>query len=180
MLTLLPFVCSHKFAVSFFILIIFAKLQITGYKRNTFQGWIHWCGKFQMAHLKQSWQYWHSCITESLWKPWFVFFVNKIKRLAILYGVSSDQAHCHYIKDRQINGRRSVDRRTHVLGNLIYQVFMMWFEVVLGLLFWKICHNRQKVQMIKKRPAMNSEYSERAVQMKVSSICLLLKTSLPS
>ena len=27
-----------------------------------------WYSKFQMAQLKHKWQYWHSCIAESLWK----------------------------------------------------------------------------------------------------------------
>ena len=57
-LPLLPTVYSHIFAVFFFI--------------YTFQGYKLYCpNQFIMAHQKQSWQHWHSCIVESLWKTVF-------------------------------------------------------------------------------------------------------------
>ena len=40
-----------------------AKLEITGYKRITFEGWI--C-QWSMTQLKHRWQYCHICIVESL------------------------------------------------------------------------------------------------------------------
>ena len=46
------------------------KLDISRSKRITFEDYkIHCSCSFLMAQLKQSWQYWHSCIAESLWKP---------------------------------------------------------------------------------------------------------------
>ena len=47
----------------------YVNLDASGYKRVIFQGCIlHWSSSFLMAQLKQSWQYWHSCIAERLWK----------------------------------------------------------------------------------------------------------------
>ena len=64
-----PYICSFLL-YSNYIVLVNAKLDITGYKRITFQGWILWLySKFQMVQLKHKWQYWHSCIAESLWKP---------------------------------------------------------------------------------------------------------------
>ena len=52
------------------IVLVNAKLDITGYNRITYQGWIlWWSSKFEMPHLKQNWQHWHSCIAGSMWKP---------------------------------------------------------------------------------------------------------------
>ena len=49
------------------IVLVNSKFDITGYKSITFQNWILWCSrKFQMAQLKHKWQYWYSCIAESL------------------------------------------------------------------------------------------------------------------
>ena len=74
---ILPFMCSYTFEVSFSILILLClvntKFDITGYKKITFQGWIlQWCSKFEMSQRKHKWQYWHSWIAESLWKPWLL------------------------------------------------------------------------------------------------------------
>ena len=45
------------------------KLEIKGYMGIIFQGQMpYWNSWFLMAELKQSWQCWHSCIAESLWK----------------------------------------------------------------------------------------------------------------
>ena len=49
------------------ILTLLDILNIGGYHRNPFQGYsLHWSSSFIMTQLKQSWQYWHSCIVESL------------------------------------------------------------------------------------------------------------------
>ena len=45
------------------------KLDINGYMRIIFEGYMfYWNSWFIMVELKQSWQCWHSCIAESLWK----------------------------------------------------------------------------------------------------------------
>ena len=65
-------ICVFQYTCSFLlysncIVLVNAKLDITGYERITFQGWIlWWCSKFQMAQLKHKWQYCHSCIAQSL------------------------------------------------------------------------------------------------------------------
>ena len=44
-------------------------LDITGYKQIIFQDWrLRWSFPFLKTQLKRSWQYWHPCIVESLWK----------------------------------------------------------------------------------------------------------------
>ena len=58
--------------ISSFLLFVLvnAKFDITGNKRITFQGWtLWWSCKFQKAERKRKWQYRHSCIAETLWKP---------------------------------------------------------------------------------------------------------------
>ena len=43
------------------------KLDVSGFKGIMFQGCrFPWSSSFSIAQLKQSWQYWHSCIAESL------------------------------------------------------------------------------------------------------------------
>ena len=57
---------TKTIALSFWF---FTKLEISGYNRIIFQGCrLHWSSSFLMAELERSWQYWHSCIAESLWK----------------------------------------------------------------------------------------------------------------
>ena len=61
-----PYICSFLL-YSNCIVLVNAKLDITGYKRITYQDWILWCySRFQMAQLKHKWHHWHSCIAESL------------------------------------------------------------------------------------------------------------------
>ena len=63
------YICSFLF-YSYHIVLVIRKLDVTEYKRITFQDQIlWWSSKFQMAQLKHKWQYCHSCIVESLWKP---------------------------------------------------------------------------------------------------------------
>ena len=48
-------------------MLVNGKQDEIGSKRITFQGYKrHWPSQFIMAHLKQSWQHWYSCIVESL------------------------------------------------------------------------------------------------------------------
>ena len=67
-----PHICSFLLYMHHMMLVNI-KLDISGHKLITFQGYkLHWSGSFLMAQLKRSWQYWHSCIAQSLWKPLFV------------------------------------------------------------------------------------------------------------
>ena len=52
------------------MILVNVKLDISVYMMTiTFQSWIlHRSRSFLMAQLKVSWQYWHSCIAEILWK----------------------------------------------------------------------------------------------------------------
>ena len=44
-------------------MLVNVKLDVSWYKTITFQGCsLHWSYSILMAQLKQSWQYWHSCI----------------------------------------------------------------------------------------------------------------------
>ena len=53
-----------------YLLLVNIKLDIIGCKRIKFEYYIlDYSCSFLMAQLKQSWQYWHSCTAESLWKP---------------------------------------------------------------------------------------------------------------
>ena len=62
---------SNSGNIAICVVSVNAKIDINGYKKNTFWGWIlQWSSKFQMAQLKHKWQYWHSCIVASLWKHW--------------------------------------------------------------------------------------------------------------
>ena len=64
-----PYICSFLL-YSNHIVLDNTRLDITGYKGIIFQGWIFWwSSKFQMSQPKHKWQYYHSCIAESLWKP---------------------------------------------------------------------------------------------------------------
>ena len=45
-------------------MLVNVKLDISGYNIVTF----HWFTSFLMAHLKQNWQHWHSCIVDNLWE----------------------------------------------------------------------------------------------------------------
>ena len=52
------------------IMLVNMKIDIIGCNMITFQCCIlHWSSSILMAQLKWSWQYWHSCIAERLWKP---------------------------------------------------------------------------------------------------------------
>ena len=63
-----PYICSFIINICH-TNVVNIELYISGYKRIIFQGCrLHWSCSFLMAQLKQSWQYWHSCIAESLWK----------------------------------------------------------------------------------------------------------------
>ena len=54
------------------------KLTFGGCNRIAFQGCrLHWSDSFLMAQLKQSWQYWHSCTGESLWRTLLTIFQQK-------------------------------------------------------------------------------------------------------
>ena len=78
-LALLPTLYSNKFTVSFFICSFFlylwnimlanTKLDITGHHKIIFQVYrLYWSSCSLIGQLKQSWQYCHSCIAETLWK----------------------------------------------------------------------------------------------------------------
>ena len=55
--------CFPIFAVSFLMILVNMKLYMS------VDTWgLHLRVESQMAHLKQSWQYWHSFVAESLWK----------------------------------------------------------------------------------------------------------------
>ena len=74
-LALLLTLYSHIFSFLLYLhhmMLINIKLDISGCIRITFQGCRHHCASsFLMAQLKRSWQYWHSCLAESLWKTLF-------------------------------------------------------------------------------------------------------------
>ena len=62
------FICSF---LPYFhcMILVNVKLDIGGYKTNKLQGYrLHWSSLFLMVHLKWSWQCWHSCVAQSLWK----------------------------------------------------------------------------------------------------------------
>ena len=49
------------------MMLVNMKINISGFNRIIFQGCrLHWFSSFLMAKLKRCWQYWHSCIVESL------------------------------------------------------------------------------------------------------------------
>ena len=51
------------------MMLVNAKLDTSGYNRIIFQSSrLHWSSSCLMGQMKWSWQYWHSCIVESLWK----------------------------------------------------------------------------------------------------------------
>ena len=62
------------------MMLVNVKLYISGCNRIKFRGCrVHWSSSFLMVKLKWSWQHWHSCIVESLWKTLFLklnFFFN--------------------------------------------------------------------------------------------------------
>ena len=61
-----PHICSFLLYLQY-IMLVNIKLDICGYKLIRFQGCrLHWSDLFLMAQLKRSWQYWHSCIMQSL------------------------------------------------------------------------------------------------------------------
>ena len=88
----------YIFTVFFFIHTIFfvnVKLYVNRYKRIIFQRCkLHWSHSFLMAQLKQSWQYWHSCVTESLWKNYWNVALKVAKRCSL---ISKPQLSLHYI-----------------------------------------------------------------------------------
>ena len=64
-----PHICSFLLN-SNHIVLVNAKLYMTRYRRIIFQARKFWWPiKFQMAQLKDKWQYCHSCIAGSFWKP---------------------------------------------------------------------------------------------------------------
>ena len=61
-----PEICSFLLYLHYMMLVN-VKLDVNGSKRITFEDYeIHCSCSFLMVQLKQSWQYWHSCIAESL------------------------------------------------------------------------------------------------------------------
>ena len=63
-----PHICSFHLYLHHMLLVNMT-LDISWYNRVTFQGCtLQWSSSFLMEQLKQSWQYWHSCIVKSLWK----------------------------------------------------------------------------------------------------------------
>ena len=66
-----PYFCSFLLSLQHMILVNM-KVDISACNRIKFQGCklckLHWSSSFLMAQLKWSWQYWHFCIVESLWK----------------------------------------------------------------------------------------------------------------
>ena len=70
----LPFNCSFLLHWQH-VIWVNMKLDISGCNKITFQGCrLHWFSYFLMTQRKWSWQCWHSCIVESLWKTllWLV------------------------------------------------------------------------------------------------------------
>ena len=64
------------------------KLDDKGYKRITFQGCrLQRSCSFLIAELKQSWQYWRSCIVESLRKPLMSLYLARRHREMDRHGV---------------------------------------------------------------------------------------------
>ena len=63
-----PYIC-HLLPYLHQMILVNVKLDDSGYMSITFPGWrIHWSCLFLMAQLKQSCQYWHFCVAQSLWK----------------------------------------------------------------------------------------------------------------
>ena len=61
-------------------------INICGSKRITFEDCkLHCCYSLLMSQLKQSWQYWHSCIVEILWKPLLLWNRHKTLSQIIWY-----------------------------------------------------------------------------------------------
>ena len=51
------------------MMLVNVKIYVSGCKKIIFEDCrLHHSSSFLMAQLKWSWQYWHFCITESLWK----------------------------------------------------------------------------------------------------------------
>ena len=64
----LRYICSFLLYLQHMVLVNM-KIDISGFNSITFQGCrLRWSSYFLMVKVKQSWQYWHSCIVESLWK----------------------------------------------------------------------------------------------------------------
>ena len=56
-----------QFPSLYLIMLVNGKIDVSGCNRITFQGYsLRWSISFLMAQQKQSWQYWHFCIVESL------------------------------------------------------------------------------------------------------------------
>ena len=64
------FPCIYSFLLYLHhMMLVNVTLDITWYKRIIFQySRLYWSCSFLMAQLKQSWQYWHSCIAQNLRK----------------------------------------------------------------------------------------------------------------
>ena len=84
---------SCTFAVSSYIIylhhhmLVNMKLDVSGFKRIAFLGCkFHWSSLFRIVQQKQSFQYWHSRIVESLWKTLVnVYIICHIHHLLFLY-----------------------------------------------------------------------------------------------
>ena len=64
-----PLICMPLYYLNH-VMLVNVYLEINRYKRITFQGHkLYWRFSFVTVQVKGSWQYWHSCIVESLWKP---------------------------------------------------------------------------------------------------------------
>ena len=69
----IPIYTCSIFPCLYHIILLNVKLDISGYERIKFQGhMLHRSSSFLMLQLKWSWQYWHSCIEENLWKTLLV------------------------------------------------------------------------------------------------------------
>ena len=53
------------------------KLDISGRNRITLQGCrLYWSSSFLLVQVRQNWQYWHSCVVESLGKTLLIHEKN--------------------------------------------------------------------------------------------------------
>ena len=98
-----PYICS--FYLYLHQLMLFnVKLDKSGKNSIKFQGCrLHWSSSFLMAQIKQSWQYWHVCYKESLWKTLLhslsalsVNLPHTLVNDTIIYKISCSVAASHF------------------------------------------------------------------------------------
>ena len=107
-----PYVCSFLLSLQYMILVNM-KVDISACNRIKFQGCkLHWSNSFLMAQLKWTWQYWHSCIVESLWKTlvadlatcirrsWNMKFVWPPKAAIFLFEFFTIRRYLHWCKSK--------------------------------------------------------------------------------